>query len=149
LSKGYVILDTCVVLRALAGKSPYSNTLYRIKEICDTISFSNRIQKEYLNKAHKSGLTGLFLISEFDKLKRCKKLKKINHTSIINARKEIQKKKLPLPNDKDDIKFVEAAIAKKAKYIITTDTTLLDLDPYRIKNGTIRIIEPIEYPLNE
>lgn len=138
-------MDTNTLIRALAELEPYSRALGHLTQKCDTIVFSTQIMKEYSGRFHKAGMTKLIFQRKLEEIRQRGKLKRCNETPLRNARRRIRDERLPLPNDRTDIKFVEAALASNAGYIITTDRGLLELDPYRYQGSRIGIIDPAEY----
>jgi len=144
LTKTPVILDTMVLLRMLADKSPYVNVLEKIKEKCNKIVFSTPILKECMGKAYKEGMSTSIMIRKLEELNQIKKLKKCNKTSIDKARKLINSKNYKKPADDYDLKFIEAALADKAS-IITKDQGLLNMNPYNCGKTNLEIITPEDY----
>jgi len=76
------------------------------------------------------------------------KLQEINKAGKL---KTIETSKLKLvkiekkPNDETDVKFLVAAVAVRARCIITMDPQLLNLDPYECDQTQIRIFAPEVY----
>lgn len=85
------------------------------------------------------------LISKSEELKKIGKFKKINQYPLKKAKTIISKNRLPIPEDKYDVKFIEAALASKAKYIVTIDRGMLNLNPFRYDGENIEIISPEAY----
>lgn len=142
----YVVLDTNVAIRALAGLSPYVEALERLKDLCHIAISSTAILREYQSRVHNAGMNGTTLQIRLESLRQMGKLKGCPKTLLDRAQKRIQKEHLRLPNDQTDVKFLRAGIAKKAKYIISKDRNLLDLSPYRYGKSSIKIVEPEKYP---
>lgn len=140
-----VVIDTNTLIRALAELEPYSQALKRLIEKCDTIIFSTQISKEYSGKFHKTGMPKFIFQRKLEDLRQQGKLKRSYETALKNARRKIKIERLPLPNDRTDIKFIVTAIAANARYIITNDNHLLRLNPYRYQHSRINIIDPVEY----
>lgn len=144
----FVVFDTNSLLRAFNKISPHSDALQRLRLICDRIAISNPIKKEFLSKLHRFGLSIILFEGGLAELSRLSKIKRITRTRLIKARQKIEENHLPLPNDRWDHKFIEAALAVHASCIITTDSGLLSMDPYiydRSMGSTIRIIRPEYY----
>jgi predicted nucleic acid-binding protein len=141
----FIVVDTMVLLKALADILPFSDTLECIRKKCDRIVLSTNILREYKCKATAEGMTLFILLRKVKELQRIGKTRRINHTQIEYAKSLIEREKLPLPSDKFDHKFFEAAIACNAKYIITADNGSLALDPYDHNSVYIRIVDPIRY----
>lgn len=139
-----VILDTMVLLRGLASKSPYADVLEKIKEQCNRICFTTSIAREWASKASATGMSSYILIRKLTDLKQQKKLKKCNKTSIEKINKLMTKKRCRKPKDKRDRKILEAALATKA-ILITEDRGLLILNPYTCDKISIDIMRTEEY----
>lgn len=92
-------------------------------------------------------MTFLILERKIKELERLGKTKDVRRTDLDNARARILCEHLPLPTDAFDNKFIEAAVACGARYVITTDPSLLTLDPYEHDAVNIRIVEPHTYTL--
>ena len=133
------------MIRAVAGKSPYSEALERLKNRCHMIAYSKKIMKEYIGKLRAVGMTIYIFLRKLEDIKQMNKLKRATNTILLRAKKEIRQKRLPLPSDRYDVKFLVAALAKSAKYIITTDPHLLTLNPYRYAGSQIEIVPPQSY----
>lgn len=141
----FVVVDTMVFLKALGGIDPYSEALDCIKKICNRIALSTEIHREYKCKVTSEGMTFLILERKIKELERVGKTKDVHRTNLDNAKARITNEHLPLPTDTFDNKFVEAAVACGARYIITTDPSLLTLDPYDDNTLHMRIVEPSRY----
>jgi len=141
----YAIFDTGVFLRALGNINPHTQALEHLKERCNIIRFSNIILREYKVIARKLGMSPTLLISKSEELKKIGKFKKINQYPLRKAKMIIKKNRLPVPKDKYDVKFIEAALASKAKYIVTIDRGMLNLNPYCYDSENIEIISPETY----
>lgn len=135
------------MIRAVAGKSPYSEALERLKNKCHMIAYSKKIMKEYIAKLRVVGMSAYIFLRKLEGIKEMNKLKRVNNTILQRARRKIRQESLPLPSDRTDIKFLVAALAKSAKYIISTDRHLLALNPYRHNNSQIKIMPPENYLL--
>jgi predicted nucleic acid-binding protein len=90
-------------------------------------------------------MTSFILTRKIKELERIDKTKGVFRVQIEKAKSTIKKENLPLPADTDDHKFFEAAIACSARYIITTDHSSLDLDPYDHNLMHMRIVKPVQY----
>jgi len=143
----FVVVDTMVFLKALGDVNPYSDALNCIKRICNRIALSTEIHREYKCKVTSEGMTFLILERKIKELERLGKTKDVRRTDLDNARARILCEHLPLPTDAFDNKFIEAAVACGARYVITTDPSLLTLDPYEHDAVNIRIVEPHTYTL--
>jgi putative PIN family toxin of toxin-antitoxin system len=140
-----VVIDTNCMIRAVAGKSPYSEALERLKNKCHMIAYSKKIMKEYIAKLRVVGMSAYIFQRKLEDIKEMNKLKRATNTILLRARRKIRQRHLPLPSDRTDIKFLVAALAKSAKYIITTDRHLLVLNPYGHGNSQIKIVCPQNY----
>jgi predicted nucleic acid-binding protein len=89
----------------------------------------------------------MILERKVKELERVGKTKDVHRTNLGNAKARIANENLPLPTDTFDHKFIEAAVACGARYIITTDPSLLVLDPYDHDAVHLRIVEPSRYVL--
>jgi len=147
-NKIYVVLDTNVAIRALAGLSPHVEALERLKSLCHTAIWSKDVLKEYQSRVNKIGMTGIILLTRLASLEQIGKLERCFKTLLDRAQRTIREEHLPLPNDRTDTKFLKLAIAKKASYIITSNGHLLNLNPYRYSASSIKIVVPEDYPDN-
>jgi predicted nucleic acid-binding protein len=134
-----------VFLKALGGVSPYSEALDCLKEICNRIASTTEILREYKCKVTAEGMTSVILMRKMKELERIGKTKDVYQTQLNHARTLIQRANLPLPTDSFDHKFFVAAIACKARYIITTDPGSLALSPYNHPPINMKIVKPTEY----
>lgn len=144
MAKTPVILDTMVLLRGLASKSPYTEVLEKIKEKCNRICVTTSIVKEWKSKASVTGMSSYILLRKLIDLRQHKKLRKCNKTSIEKINKLMNKKRCIKPKDKYDQKFLEAALATKA-ILITEDSGLLTLNPYTCDKISLDIMRTEEY----
>ena len=135
----YVVLDTCVLLPALGDAGRFREVRERIVSKCDVVAVSKDILKEYVGKAYTGGMSSYILKGKLQEFNRAGKLKTIE-TSKLKLVK-IEKK----PNDETDVKFLVAAVAVRARCIITMDPQLLNLDPYECDQTQIRIFAPEVY----
>jgi len=143
----FAVFDTNSLLRAFIKKRPFCDALEKLQEVCDKVVISRPIQKEFISKLHSAGLTSVVFNQKMSELSRMGKIKRLNKTHLLKAKREIKKQKLRLPNDKEDHKFIEAAVASSAGFLVTTDKGILILDPYRYNrtNSIIRILLPESY----
>lgn len=141
----FVVIDTMVFLKGIAGISPCSEALSCLKKICNRIALTSEIRREYKCKVTAEGMTSLILMRKMRELERLSKTKDIHQTQLNQAKTTIEKEHLPLPADTHDHKFFEAAIACSARYIITSDHSSLALDPYARSPADIRIVKPTTY----
>jgi predicted nucleic acid-binding protein len=135
----FLVLDTNTFLRSLARVSGYDKVLEKIKRKCDVIVSTGNIEKEYRSRLNIFGMSQIILLERLEMLRDEGKLKHIKRSKLrkIKICRE--------PDDKEDIKFLLAALATGASYIITTDKGLTRLNPYKCEQICIRIIEPDEY----
>ena len=135
----YIVVDTHVFNRALGGISEYWDVLERIREQCNIIACSKEIIKEYLGRARSGGMEQLIVQRKIEDLKQIKKVKvfKKSKCDHVNLRK--------IPSHQPDEKFVRVAVASSARYIISKNKHLTDLNPYDFEDTHIEIIEPKEY----
>jgi predicted nucleic acid-binding protein len=70
-----------------------------------------------------------------------------NQTEIEISRRLISRENCRKPNDRYDMKFLEVALATEAT-LITQDSGLLNLSPYKCGRKNVRIVTPADY-LNE
>ena len=138
-SELYVVLDTCVLLRALGDVVPYTEVRERMASKGDIVAVSKDILKEYRGKAKKEGMTPLILQRKLQELENAGKLRNIPRSKVELVR--IERK----PNDPKDEKFLAVAAAIRARCIISIDPHLLDLDPYECDRMQIRILRPEDY----
>ena len=135
----YVVLDTCVLLPALGDAGRLREVRERIVSKCDVVTVSKDTLKEYVGKAYTGGMSSYILKGKLQEINKAGKLKTIE-TSKLKLVK-IEKK----PNDETDVKFLVAAVAVRARCIITMDPQLLNLDPYECDQTQIRIFAPEVY----
>jgi putative PIN family toxin of toxin-antitoxin system len=143
--KDNVIFDTNVLIRAIADIPPHSTALEHLIKKCDTIVFSTQIMKEYSGKFHVTGMEKYILLRKLEDLKQQGKFDRCHEAQLKRARNKIKRKRLPLPKDRTDSKFIEVAIGANARYIVTNDRHLLRLSPYKCPSSQIEIIKPGEY----
>jgi len=143
----YAVFDTNSLLGALINKHPFCDALEKLQKVCDRVVISNPIQKEFISKLHSVGLTIVVFNQKMSELSSMGKIKRLNKTHLLKAKRMIKKQRLRLPNDKEDHKFIEAAVASSAGFLVTADNGILILDPYRYNkaNSTIRILSPENY----
>lgn len=142
----FVVFDTWALLNAFKNIDPYANALDTLDIVCDKMAVSQPIMKEFHNKLHSTGLTLVLFTKKLSELLGKGKIVKIKRTNLTKARRKIRDNNLLLPNDSDDHKFIEAAIAVHARYIITTDNGMLSMNPYKYDNNAIiEIITPSDY----
>lgn len=143
----FVVMDTMVFLKALGEISPYSEALNCLKKICNRIAITTEILREYKCKVTAEGMTSVILMRKIRELERIGKIKDVYRTQLNHAKTLIQTTNLPLPTDSFDHKFFEAAIACKARYIVTTDPGSLNLNPYNHPPADMKIVTPTEYTI--
>ena len=141
----FVVIDTMVFLKALGGISPHSEALDCLKRICNRIVSTTGVLREYKCKVTAEGMTTIILFRKIKELERIGKIKDVHRTQLDQAKTLIRTEELPLPTDSFDHKFFEAAIACKARYIITTDPSSLDLNPYCHSSIDMKIVTPEAY----
>ncbi|HID26529.1 MAG TPA: putative toxin-antitoxin system toxin component, PIN family [Methanosarcinales archaeon] len=137
-----LVVDTHIVFKALAGRvEKYKLFLETIKEKCDRIVITNDIKKEYRSRASTYGMTLVIIMQRLEKLgyRGKKKIRK------VSASIEIKKYNFKVLKDEKDLKFIEAAIASKASYLVTEDSHLLELKVIKHKSGECKIIKPEDY----
>ncbi len=133
----YVVLDTCVAIRALADDSPYRELREKIVRKCDVVAISTETLKEWKAKSHEGGMTPQILQRKArEELQSRKKLKKIGESKLQLV--VVEKK----ASDNFDNKFLRLSIAAGAPYLFTTDRGLLEMDPYEYDGMQMRIIRP-------
>jgi len=128
-----------VLLPALGDAGRLREVRERIVSKCDVVTVSKDILKEYVGKAYTGGMSSYILKGKLQEFNKAGKLKTIE-TSKLKLVK-IEKK----PNDETDVKFLVAAVAVRARCIITMDPQLLNLDPYECDQTQIRIFAPEVY----
>jgi putative PIN family toxin of toxin-antitoxin system len=141
----FVVFDTFVLLSAFQKIDPYVRTLDVLDARCDKIAISKPIIKEFISKLHSQGLSKVLFLKKLNEIARKGKIVNVGKTKLFKAKQKIQSNRLPLPNDKNDHKFIEVAIATHASYIITTDHGLLELSLYKYDNSSIEIMTPNDY----
>lgn len=132
-----VIFDTCVFLKALGEQEPHKGAMEHSGEVYHTIRCSTEILREYQCKTSSEGMTVFFLLRKVKEFEKAGKLKRINKTLLEQASGLARDNCCQMPNDRDDHKFVVAAVACKAGFVVTTDTGMLNLNPYQC--GTVKI----------
>lgn len=143
-----MVIDTYTFIRALADIENHRKVLNHLKAKCHIIVTTTGITKEYKSRLRKTGMTTYILQRRLEDLTQIKKLKRLKVTPLKKAKKKIKDEHLRLPEDRNDIKFIEAAVASKARYLITTDRGLLGLNPYKCKQAYIEVITPQKYVQN-
>jgi putative PIN family toxin of toxin-antitoxin system len=141
----FVVVDTMVFLKGLGNVKPHSEALDCIKKVCNRIALSTEIHREYKCKVTSEGMTSTILERKIKELERMGKTRDVHRVEIDRAQARIREEDLRLPTDAFDHKFIITAIACGASYIITTDPSLLVLDPYHYNTLPIRVVEPITY----
>jgi predicted nucleic acid-binding protein len=136
----YVVIDTCVLVR-LEGK--YSKTKRCILASNDIIAISDEAMKEYGARAYPSNLVLQSFLQELNgrrKLKHCRR-------SFVEARvaRLENSRDISYPNHRRDKKWVKLAIAVGARYILSTDSHLLELPPNPCNNHRVESIDPLNY----
>jgi putative PIN family toxin of toxin-antitoxin system len=140
-----VIFDTYVFLKALGQQEPHRDAMEHFMKVSHTMRYSTEILNEYKSKTSCEGMTVLFLLRKVMELERSGKLKKIKVTLLEQSSELIRDNHCQMPNDRYDDKFVVAAIACKARFVVTTDNGMLDLNPYRCDRVGVEFIEPASY----
>jgi len=134
-------VDTSVFIRL---KGAYESTFDCILETCDVIAYTKEILNEYKGRAHSSLLFHLrpFLRELNDRGKLA-----FFRRSLVVSRVKRQEniRRINYPSHNKDRKWVKTAIAIGAKYIISTNTHLLQLAPNRCNDHMIEIVEPSQY----
>lgn len=132
-----VIIDTHVILEAIAESGQYRFVLDRLKKVCDFVVVNEGIEKEYRSKSYRHGLDPTIVIALlYDSLYRLNKLQRSPNSP---------KGKIPLEGiDSQDHPFINAAWWKRPATLITNDHKLHDR---RKQLGTkrIRVRYPDEY----
>jgi len=141
----FVVIDTMAFLKALGDISPFSDALNCLVKICNKIAITTEVLREYKCKVTAEGMTNVILMRKIKDLERIGKTKEVHRTQLNHAKTLIQTANLPLPTDSFDHKFFEAAIACKARYIVTTDPGSLNLNPYNHPPVDMKIVTPTEY----
>jgi len=137
----YILVDTSVFIRL---KGVYKETLDCILATCDVIAYTKEILNEYKGRAHSSLLFHLrpFLLE----LRNKGKLDSFRSSFVDSrVRRHENIKRINYPVHNKDKKWIKAAIAIRAKYIISTNRHLLEVVPNRCNDDIIEIIEPSQY----
>ena len=140
-----VIYDTFPFLRALGENLPEQQALIHSNQKRHMIYYSNPILKEYLSKAQSHGMSGIIFKRKLDDFFMKYKTKRIGKVSLVQAQSIIKNKHCKLCVDVDDHKFIEAALAGKVRFVITSDHGLLGLCPYTCNGITIEFVDSISY----
>ena len=135
----YIVVDTCVFTR-LDG-------IYRVVLGCflgtdDVIAYSKEVLNEYKGRAPDL----LILMGFITRLTNAEKIKMFKRSYIDSHVKRYSRvRRINYPSHNRDRKWVNIAIAVIAKYIISTDSHLLNILPNHIENDIIKIIKPSQY----
>lgn len=137
----FILVDTSVFIRL---KGIYKETYDCILATCDIIAYTKEILKEYKGRAHSSPL--FHLLPFLQELKNTGKLAYFERSLIVSrVRRHENRRRINYPAHNKDRKWIKAAIAVKAKHIISTNDHLLQLAPNRCNDDTIGIVEPSQY----
>ena len=137
----YIVVDTCVFTR-LQGK--YSSVFECIQRNGDVIAVSKNARDEYEMQARASiGIMQSFLKDLHDN----NQSRNFNSSYIESKLRAVQRRRrIAYPQDTQDKKWVKLAVSSGARYILTTDSTLLHLRPNPcINNQTVECIGPEEF----
>jgi putative PIN family toxin of toxin-antitoxin system len=136
-----ILVDTCVFIR-LGGE--YKDTHECIMNSSDVICVTKKIIAEY---AGRSTSSPLFHLRPFlSKLEQKKKLLHIKQSYVTARVKTMENSKtFHYPTHNNDKKWIETAIATKAKYIISTNKHILDLPSNRYNGEQTDHVDPITY----
>jgi hypothetical protein len=125
-----VVFDTNVFISSFFGGIPGDVIrLWHTGEV--TLCLTGKILDEYLKVLQRMGLDGT---KEFNELLG---LFKSSHNAVFTSKTP----SLSVADDKDDDKFIEAAVAHNAEIIVSGDKHLLSLKEYM----KIRILSPREF----
>jgi len=140
-----VVFDA-YILKGILGVKPYDEVYSKMKrEKNHALVVSVEIMEKYSKAIAKNNYrpaSALALIqSAFEQLKIMQKLRwadrRIKEMKENDVKVEIE--------DKDDIPFVKAAFAMKAKYIVTQDRRHLLSKREKFRNYQIEVLTPGEY----
>jgi putative PIN family toxin of toxin-antitoxin system len=134
-----------VFLKALGNNKVETAALEHSRIKKHIICFSGEILREYRCKASFHGMTGQILLRKLSELEESHKLKKIPKINLQKAPETVKKHNCKLSTDSDDHKFIYAALASKANYVVTSDRGMLRLCPYACNNQKIEFLKPADY----
>jgi len=137
----YVLVDTSVFIRL---EGAYKRTFDCIVATCDVIAYTNEILGEYRGRAHSSPLFHLQpFLRELGNKSKLKYFKSSFVASRLRRHENIRK--INYPTHSRDRKWIKAAIAIRAKYLLTTNRHLLEVPTNRYNDNIVDIIEPSKY----
>jgi predicted nucleic acid-binding protein len=135
----YVLIDTCVFTRL---QGIFEDLLTCISEVSDVIAVTKEILDEYEGRAPSK----LFVISFYQSLEK-KDLVKFFNRSFLDSvlRRRQNPRKVNYPTHNPDRKWIDVAIAVKAKCVVSTNLHLLRAGPNSSNGDKIEMLEPSQY----
>lgn len=138
----FIVIDTNVFIRT--GKNmAYEFIKDKIKDREDIILITNEIIKEYKG-ASRRPLYIIYLIENYKKNKSIKTIPASKVEEKIKLLKE-KRKKMPLPEHKPDVRFVDLAWSQRAGCVLSKNHHLTDLHPYSFEGIEFDIFGPESY----
>ena len=136
-----IVTDTCVFIRL---RGIYEEAYHCFLKSNDVICTTKEIINECQGRARASKM---FHIPAFiNDLKQKKKLKILGQSYVVaRVKRQENVRTFHYPNDAKDIKFVKVAIAAKAKYLISNDPSILNLNSNRYNGEKTDNITPSTY----
>lgn len=113
-NKVYVVFDTNVFVRAIAGKKPESTALSTLVEVCHCLAVSDEIMDQYKSVIREYGFTALVVILEGEKLRAMGMLRHLDSEILNSVDLDVN------VNHKDRL-LVKAAVACRARYLVSSD----------------------------
>ncbi len=136
----FILVDTCVFTR-LQGN--YQDLLKCIFRVSDVIGITREIIDEYEGRACPSKEIMRAFIAG---LKGKNKVRYFNSSSINSAlRRHRRPRRVIYPEHNRDRKWIDVAIAVRAKCVISINNHLLRTGPNRSNGGIIEMLDPTGY----
>lgn len=136
----YIVVDTCVFIRL---PSDYKRTLDCILTTNDEIAVTKTILNEYAGRAYASNL---ILQAFLEYLRSEGKLKHFQSSFVAAARRRHRRAhRINYPPHEKDKKWIDVALATSARYIVSTNRHMLELQPNRCNEDPIETIDPQQY----
>lgn len=137
----YILVDTSIFIR-LNGK--YEPVLECILAACDVIACTRGILNEYEGRAHSSPL--FHLLPFLRELEERGKLELVRSSYVSSRVSRYENRRtINYPSHNRDKKWVKAAIAVEAEFIVTANRHLLGVLPNRFNGDSTEILLPSQY----
>jgi predicted nucleic acid-binding protein len=133
----YAVVDTHIFNRSLSQRAEYREVMDTIIRVCDRIVISPPIQREYMERSSDAGIDVALVLRviQGQELLALGKIHKVASHSVKRALKGIPEQ---------DQRFIEAARASNAKYIISNDPDFHS-QRRRLRRHRISVVYPDKY----